>query len=416
VKIGFVGLGKLGLPVALTIASKGHKVYGFDTDIDKMRRYANGESGLWEPGIDQNLVRCLDDNSLRLQGQINKAVADSNIIFVAVPTPHELGYGGEIPDRLPPRDFDYSYLRQACKAIAEINPAGVVAIISTVLPGTSRREILPILGDHFIYNPAFIAMGQTEEDYLDPEFVLCGGPDGPAGVLREFYSGMMEAQFLHGTFEEAELVKIMYNTFIGWKIVFANTVMEICHKIGNANCDRVSYALGQATDRIISSKYMFGGMGDGGACHPRDNIAMSYLCEQLGIAYDPFSFIMRIRTEQARYLADLVLEELVKDADLDLKVVIMGKTYKPDTDLLDGSPSLLLGHILKERGVEVQWYDPAVCKSTIDRTPRVFVLATPWTDLVYYDYPTGSVVIDPWGLVMADNQNFVKVVRVGRSR
>ena len=154
-------------------------------------------------------------------------------------------------------DFDYSYLKAGIKTLAdEIEKQGsdkIVIIISTVLPGTIREEIIPLLNSHvkLCYNPFFIAMGTTINDFLNPEFVLFGVEDARAlEKAKELYSTIHDNPVYECTIEEAELIKVTYNTFITMKICLANMIMEISHKSENINCDNVSDALGMATERL----------------------------------------------------------------------------------------------------------------------------------------------------------------------
>ena len=169
-------------------------------------------------------------------------------------------------------------------------------MISTVLPGVIEELIKPITDRangliDLIYNPYFIAMGTVIDDFHNPEFIVMGSEDGAdentpytlaLPVLEKFYKSLCDAPIMHVTnYVNAEIIKMTYNTWITQKIVFANTVMELCSHFKGADCDNVIDALEKGEDRIISGKYMRGGMGDGGACHPRDNIALSFLAKKL---------------------------------------------------------------------------------------------------------------------------------------
>ena len=282
--VGFLGLGKLGLPVALSIEENGHKVAGFDIsqsvlDMIESRKLSYMEIGA-QPLLEKTNLEIMD---------VPELVSFADILFVPIQTPHDPAYEGitRIPESRV--DFNYEWLKSGIKTLAdEIALQGeekIVIIISTVLPGTIEREIKPLLNEKvkLCYNPFFIAMGTTLPDFTNPEFVLFGVDDEDAAKkAEEFYKTIHDRPFFKTSIKSAELIKVAYNTFIGMKIVFANTMMEICYHTG-ANVDEVSAAMGLATDRLMSTKYLYGGMGDGGGCHPRDNIAMSWLSRKLGI-------------------------------------------------------------------------------------------------------------------------------------
>ena len=396
--IGFVGLGKLGLPCSVAIAEKGHTVYGYDLDSALIEQYKSGISNLYEPDMDERLK-----NSGIKFTSLGDVVSNSEIIFVAVQTPHSPELDGTHRYNGVKKDFDYTFLLSAVENIVrEIDKCSdykIISIISTVLPGTTREVIYPAVKGitskpwGLCYNPSFIAMGQVIKDFYSPEFTLIGEEKlgYPGEQLAEFYNTIHNSPKLRMTWDEAEMVKMYYNCYIGFKIIFANMIMQACHKVG-ADCDVVTSALTQATDRLISGKYLRGGMGDGGGCHPRDNLALSYLSDKLGLDYNIFEFVMNTREKQTEWLANLV-------CSYNLPIVILGRTFKPDTDLIDGSPSILLANILEERGKKVSFYDPVTDPELPPREPSVYVIGTAWSEFKYFDFASGSVVIDPWRMV-----------------
>ena len=405
--VGFVGLGKLGLPCALAVESKGHKVWGYDINPSVEQILATKKLPYREIWAQDHL-----DRSEITFGSIEEVVSNSEIIFVPIQTPHDERFEGTT--RIPEErvDFDYSFLRSGIKSLAdEISKQGedkVVVIISTVLPGTIEREIKPLLNENvkLCYNPFFIAMGTTMRDFLQPEYVLFGVDDEAAAEKAEaFYRTLHDRPFYKTAIRNAELIKVAYNTFIGMKIAYANTMMEICHKIG-ADVDEVTGAMSLATERLISGKYLSGGMGDGGGCHPRDNIAMSWLAKKLDLSYDFFESLMIGREQQTEWLADLIQEH-------EGPLTILGKAFKEETNLTVGSPSILLKNILEERGAWVTMYDPHVDSHEIDLTASgVFFIGTKHSEFAEYEFAKGSVVIDPWRYI--PDQEGVTVIRVGQ--
>tara|TARA_Y100000310_G_scaffold308407_1_gene351470 strand:- start:4833 stop:6056 length:1224 start_codon:yes stop_codon:yes gene_type:complete len=404
--IGFVGLGKLGLPCALAIDSAGHSVCGYDIDdsvkntLDtKVLPYREeGAPGLLE---NHNIDFC----------SVAEVVSRSDIIFVPIQTPHDPKYEGitRIPEERV--DFDYSWLKSGLKNLSEeIDKQGndkIVIIISTVLPGTVRSEIKPLLSEKIklCYNPFFIAMGTTIADFTKPEFVLFGVDDQEAyETARAFYATLHDRPVYQCTIEEAEMIKVSYNTFITMKICMTNVVMEVAHKLENVNCDKVMEGLFLGTDRLISTKYLSGGMGDGGGCHPRDNIALSWLARKLDLSYDWYENLMMCREKQTDWLADLMEEH-------DLPKVILGRAFKPETNLVVGSPAVLLKNILVERGYDVAMYDPQLGDKIPDLGPSCFLIGCKHEVFVSFEFPAGSVVIDPHRYI--PDQEGVTVIRLG---
>ncbi len=419
--IGFVGLGKLGLPVACAMAMKGHDVIGFDLDPERMTKAPQPyrETG---PDGTGDFNHVLANIAIGF-GTLQEVADHAEIIFVAVQTPHEPRFEGITPLTEERADFNYTHLRDAVKALRYvISRQTVIAIISTALPGTMRREIVPLLSEHMelAYNPSFIAMGDTMRDFLHPEFVLCGAGDWALDRMRVFYSSITGAPFYRCSIESAELIKVAYNTFIGMKITFANTLMEMCHKLEGADVHEVTDGLKLAKRRLISGAYMAGGMGDGGGCHPRDNIAMSWLAGKLDLSHNLFDDIMRTREDQAAWLADLMVTAArsgrVK-GELDLPLGILGYAYKPETNLTVGSCSLLVEALLNVRGfLHITKLDPHIFAGEITSPiePHVWLIGTKHPQFTEWFFPEGSIVIDPWRYI--PDQEGVTVIRLGERR
>ena len=405
-----IGLGKLGLPVAEVMA-KIYKTHGYDPD----------------PLIEST-------KGVITHHRLDQCVEDCDIVFIAVPTPHDAEYGGETPSsHLPAKDFDYTILKEALADVAKhTNENQLIVNISTVLPGTIRKIVTDLgIAHRFVYNPSLIAMGTVANDFMLPDIFVAGfenwqhntGLIDPENENKHPFARQL-IKFMQplwnnydekhpdqnvgrgphitcGTFEEAECIKIFHNTYISAKIGIANMIQDVTHKMGMADPGVVAESLSNA-DRIVGKRYMTPGMGDGGPCHPRDNIALSWLAEKLDLGYDLFSDIIRSREVQAKNIAD----ELLKH---NLPVHIMGKAFKPAVNLTDGSASMLVGHYVEQAGKTVIYDKPS-------EEPAVYLLAH---DQIYskptYDelHPAeGSVVVDMYRKWIPKGEG-VKVVWYG---
>jgi len=390
-KIGFVGIGKLGLDCAEVMAEK-HEVRGYDI----------------YPRASDSVKVC----------DIDELVNESEWIFIAVPTPHAEGYDGSVPSsHMEPRDFGHDAVIDAIhKVNTHARTPKKVVLISTVLPGTTRRKFITLLDPkhQFLYNPYLIAMGSVKWDMVNPEMIIIGTEDGKmtgvAGELIDLYKTVMEnnPRYELGTWDECESIKIFYNTFISAKVGLVNMIQDFAIKIGNINVDVVTSALANSTMRIMGPKYMTAGMGDAGACHPRDNIALRWLAKEYEVGYDLFDTVMHAREVQAKNLA-LFLVDQAKSRGM--SIVIHGKAYKPDVPYCIGSYSTLVGHYVKEAGFNVRYLDPLAD----DPAEVIAEMAGPGVVLwahnrkITYEYtgdqpdtqpyceiPTGSVIVDPW--------------------
>lgn len=406
-KVGFIGVGKLGMPCAETMAQF-NDVTGYD-------------------------IYTKTSNKIKISDSLRGAVAGKDIVFVAVQTPHDPAYDGSRPiTHLPNKDFDYTVVKDVLKEIdAWASPDQLVVLISTVLPGTVRRELRDFITvPRFIYNPYLIAMGSVEWDMVNPEMVIIGTEDGSetgdAKLLIDFYRPLMQnnPRYVVGTWDEAESIKIFYNTFISTKIGLVNMIQDVAVKNGNIDVDVVTNALAASTTRIMSSKYMTAGMGDAGPCHPRDNIALRWLAENLHLGYDIFDTVMHAREQQAKNLARYLKRIQIEK---NLPIYIMGKAYKPDVDYCDGSYSLLIGHYLEEIQAKYFYIDPLTGdKPPFTGMPVIAFLAHNrevtygytgnQTDQEFYcDLETDSVIVDPWRKYPKDHIKY-KVIHYGNTR
>ena len=362
--IGFIGLGKLGMPCAEATVDKGYHVNGYD-------------------------ILPKQSTKVDIKDSIQEVVEQSDIILIATPTPHEEGYDGREPtSHLPPKDFNYDSVKEVLTECNKyIRQEQVLALVSTVLPGTIRKELAPLITNtKLIYNPYLIAMGSVGWDMINPEMIIIGTMKGikatatRAQNLLNFYTMVCDnsPRVEFGTWEEAEAIKIFYNTFISSKIAFVNMIQDVAQQLGNIDVDVVTKALAKSTMRINSTRYMRAGMGDGGACHPRDNIALRWLAKELNLGYDVFQSIMYTRERQAENMAVAILKH-------GTNICFSSDTYKPNTNLIDGSYSLLVQHyVMKHGGSIVNGFNEKV-----DVIVRVHE-----SDKVEADENT--IIFDPW--------------------
>jgi len=386
--IGFIGTGKLGMPCAEVMSSNGHCVKGYD------------------------VAHCASD-TVYIVDSIKECVEDTDIVFVAVPTPHDPDYDGSIPTaHLTPKDFSYDIVKVVlAEANQYMNENQLLVLVSTVLPGTTRREFVELVDNtRFVYNPYLIAMGSVKWDMVNPEMVMIGTCDGnetgDANELIEFYKTIMknDPRYVVGTWDECECIKVFYNTFISTKIGLVNMIQDVAQKQGNIDVDVVTKALAESDMRIMGKQYMTAGMGDGGGCHPRDNIALRYLAEKLDLGYDLFGAVMQSRETQAENLAKVLVEQAKQH---NMPIYIHGKAYKPRVPYVDGSYSLLVGYYCEKAGFLPTYIDPYTGDDYQPTEPGVFLMAHSASvtyeytgkqsvDELYCSIPPFSIIVDPW--------------------
>jgi UDPglucose 6-dehydrogenase len=420
--ITVVGLGKLGSPMAACLAARGYTVIGVDVDDAKVTAINEGRAPVFETGLDEMLER--SEGRLSATTDLEEAVRRSQLTFLVVATPSEDGGG-----------FSLKWVLPACetigRAISTQDDFHTVVLTSTVMPGSTGGPVREALeeasgkrcGEDFglCYSPEFIALGSVIRDFLNPDFLLVGESDARAGAaLESVYRKAVdvEAPIARMNFVNAELAKLSVNTFVTTKIAYANMLARICERLPEADVDVVTDAIG--LDTRIGKKYLRGTISYGGPCFPRDNVALATLARDLGAPAFVAEATDTANRDGIGRLADLVEERLPEGGT----AAVLGLSYKPNTDVVDESPGLLLLAELAGRGVDAVGYDPAampnaartlggsarLCDSLADAVSAadVVVLATAWDEfktiepsLLERDGPR-RVVIDCWRVLPAD--------------
>ncbi len=279
-KIAVVGLGKLGLPLAVTL-TKGHEVIGIDTNQALVDSVKQGKFHSHEDGLDEHVRVAIKEQSLEVTTDISK-IQGTTAAFVIVPTPSAVN-----------GSFDLSIMTKTLEGIGEqlkTMPSGyLINIVSTVLPGDTKSYLIPALEDfsgkkHGIdfdvcYNPEFIALGQVLEDLIYPDNIIIGTDSEKAferlmDIYRRSITVDSRTNINYVTIPEAEIAKISINSMLTCKITYANMISNLCEKIENVNVDNVTKAIG--SDPRIGTRYLTGGLGYGGPCFPRDNCAFEF--------------------------------------------------------------------------------------------------------------------------------------------
>lgn len=351
-----VGLGKLGASMAAAIASRGFNVIGVDVSRRTVERVNAGHAPVQETDLEKFIAANRD--RLRATLSHREAILGSDLTFVVVPTPS---------DEQGAFSLQYAAwaFREIGRALREKDEYHIVVLTSTVLPGSTRYGLLPILeresgkvcGRDFglCYSPEFIALGSVIHDFLNPDFVLIGEFDERAGSqLEECYAQIMENNppCVRMSIENAELVKVAVNTFITTKITFANMLADLCERIPGGNVDVVTKALG--LDTRIGPKYLKGALGYGGPCFPRDNVALAFIARALGV--DASLAETTDRMNRAR--PGKILQRLQPYIRKGTTVAVLGLAYKPYSHVIEESQGVALAWALFRAGARVIAYDP----------------------------------------------------------
>jgi len=419
--ISVVGLGKLGLCMAACFASKGYKVVGIDIDKNKIDLISRGINPIQETGLTQ-LIQKYKEN-LKATSDYEEAILNSQITFIVVATPSEAD-----------GSFSNEQLEEALKKIGLMlkkkKQYHLVVITSTVMPGTTEHIGRYILeeasgkkcGKDFglAYNPEFIALGSVIHDFLNPDFVLIGEMNKKDGdILVKIYENICENNFRFARMNtiNAEIAKISLNCYITTKITFANFLGTICEKVPGANAEVITQALG--LDSRIGSKYLKPGLGYGGPCFPRDNLAFSAFVRKLNMKAKLAEVVDEVNKEQVTRIV-AILEEISK-RKRKVRIGILGLSYKPNTPIIEDSQAIDIVEILIKKGYDTIVYDPMALETArgvfgdevryarsasecIEKSD-VVLIATPWKEFEKLDFKKirhkdkDIVILDCWRIV-----------------
>jgi UDPglucose 6-dehydrogenase len=364
--IAVIGSGYVGLVTGACFAEFGVDVTCVDTDAEKITRLAQGQTTIYEPGLDQLLNRNLQAGRLSFTTDTASAIKDSLVIFLAVGTP--------------PRDdgsADLTHVDEVARAIAaSMNDYKVIVTKSTVPVGTGAR-LATLIREHqptpvqfgIVSNPEFLREGAAITDFMRPDRVVIGSSDARAiEIMRDLYRPLylIETPFVITSVEGAELIKYAANAFLATKISFINEIANLCEKIG---CDVHEVARAIGMDRRIGAKFLHPGPGFGGSCFPKDARALSSIAKQ----YSCETRIVDAVVEVNRLQRESMLPKIEKLAGgLEGKrVAVLGLAFKPETDDIREAPALDIIRGLIGRGAMVSAYDPVASPAVEKLLPQI---------------------------------------------
>jgi UDPglucose 6-dehydrogenase len=355
-KVSVFGLGKLGLCTAACCAARGHQIWGYDTNPAVMASLQARQNPLRETGLDDLLAQAWP--YLRISDQPAALVRDTDLSLIIVPTPIQAD--GRFSNQAVE-----TVLRDIGLALRQKQTFHVVNIVSTVMPGSCQRVFKPhleelsgkICGKDFglAYNPEFIALGSVIHNFLNPDLVLIGASDLLTGeVVRQLYQSLCDNQphFAVMSLINAEITKLSLNCFVTMKISFANELAAICELLPGAEADVIIRALG--ADSRIGGKCLKGGLGFGGPCFPRDNLAFQAFAWDTGWEAQLAPRVIEVNNDIPRRLVGLIRRHLREKS----RVALLGLAYKPDTPVVEESQALMVAQQLAQAGYTVQVHDP----------------------------------------------------------
>lgn len=350
-KIAVVGSGYVGLVTGTCFAETGNKVICVDIDQEKVRKMQAGEVPIYEPHLDVIFERNIKQNRLTFTTDLKAALDESEIIFLALPTPP--GEDGSA---------DLSYILGVADEIGKlITSYKVIVDKSTVPVGTAEKVAAAISKNatvdfDVVSNPEFLREGFAVDDFLKPDRVVIGTTSEKAQtVMRELYKPFVRQgnPILFMDEKSAELTKYAANSFLATKITFMNEIANFCERVG-ADVDAVRIGIG--SDTRIGKRFLFPGIGYGGSCFPKDVQALVKSGNEANYKFEIIDAVLKVNNIQK-----LRLVEKLKNHFGDLKgksFALWGLAFKPDTDDIREAPALYIIDALNAAGASVTAYDP----------------------------------------------------------
>lgn len=346
-----IGTGYVGLVSGVCFAEFGFNVTCVDTNPDIVSRLSGGEVTIFEPGLDDLLARNLAEGRLSFTTDLAAAVADAEVVFIAVGTPSRRGDGAA----------DLQYIFAATEQVAAaMRPGTVVAIKSTVVVGTGARVrdhmrgIRPDVSFSMVSNPEFLREGSAIEDFMRPDRVVIGAEDERGReVMRRVYRplNLRETPLVVTTIENAEIIKYAANAFLAMKVTFINQVADLCEQVGG-NVHDVARGIGM--DKRIGGKFLHAGPGFGGSCFPKDTRAFAATGREHGAPQRLIETVVEVNEARKKAMAKLILDKAAGGRT----VAVLGIAFKPGTDDIREAPSLDIISDLKAAGLAVRAHDP----------------------------------------------------------
>src|SRR5216684_2679124 len=348
--LSIIGSGYVGLVTGACFADVGHNVVCVDNDPRKIEALQAGKVPIYEPGLEEVIHRNVSAHRLRFTGSVREGVDNSQIVFIAVPTPQQ-----------PNGEVDLSFIEKVAREIAGVLTSYRVIVDKSTVPVKTGEKVAESIkrynrrGAKFdvVSNPEFLREGCAVADLMHPDRIVIGAQSEHAiDLMKKVYEPFM-APILVTDISSAELIKHCANSFLALKISYINAVSSICEASG-ADVERVADGIGM--DHRIGRDFLNAGIGYGGSCFPKDIAAFIAISDQLGTPFTLLREVQRINEGQkARFLKTIretlwVLREK--------RIAVWGLTFKPDTDDVRSSVAIELVEQLLREGAHVVAYDP----------------------------------------------------------
>jgi UDPglucose 6-dehydrogenase len=348
--ISIIGSGYVGLVTGACFADVGHNVVCVDNDEAKVKTLQAGRVPIYEPGLEEIIHRNVSAHRLRFSSSIREGVDNSQIVFIAVPTPPQ-----------PNGEVDLSFIEKVSREIADVLTDYRVIVDKSTVPVKTGERVAETIkrynrrGAKFdvVSNPEFLREGCAIHDLMHPDRIVIGAQSQHAvDLMKKVYEPFM-APILVTDINSAELIKHAANSFLALKISYINAISAIC-QVSGADVEKVADGIGM--DRRIGRQFLNSGIGYGGSCFPKDVAAFIHISDQLGVPFTLLKEVQQINQAQKERFLKLIRDTLWVLREK--KIAVWGLTFKPDTDDVRSSVAIELVDAMLREGAHVSVYDP----------------------------------------------------------
>lgn len=356
-KIAVIGSGYVGLVSGTCFAEMGNKVTCVDIDQNKIQKLEQGIIPIFEPGLEQMVLKNVKNNNLFFTTQLGEAISDAEIVFIAVGTP--MGDDGSA---------DLQYVLAVAKSIGETMSKRLIVVDKSTVPiGTADKVKATIQSEldergeniefHVVSNPEFLKEGAAIDDFMKPDRVVIGADSDYAfDKMKQLYSPFCRThdRFITMDIRSAEMTKYAANTMLATKISFMNEIANICERVG-ADANKVRIGIG--SDKRIGYSFIYPGAGYGGSCFPKDVKALKKIAEENGYKATLIESVENVNDAQKLVIANKIVKRFGEDLT-GFTFGLWGLAFKPGTDDMREAPAIYIVKELEKRGAKVNAYDP----------------------------------------------------------
>lgn len=360
--IAIIGTGYVGLVTGVCLSEIGHNVTCIEIDEQKVKSLRLGNSPIYEPGLDELMVKNIQKERLNFTISHKEGLANKQIIYIAVGTPQEADGSANL-----------KFIEQAAKDIAQNITNDVIVVTKSTVPVGTNKHIKDLVLNNLtadfkiqvVSNPEFLREGSAINDTFHGDRIIIGHDNEQAAhILEEVYKPLNIPVFKTDIYS-AEMIKYASNTFLATKISFINEIANICDKVG-ANIEDVTK--GMKLDKRIGPHFLNAGIGYGGSCFPKDNSALVKIAENAQCNLEIIKSTIKVNERQP-----FVLVEKAKirfGSLVGKKIALLGLTFKPYTDDMREAPSIYIAQQLLKEGAQVIAYDPVGIERAKDILPK----------------------------------------------